>query len=333
MLSGHLPETMRAAYINELGPAENIEHGELPVPVPGPTDVLVRVAAVAVNPVDTFVRSGAYPTPTPFPFVVGRDLAGTVVAAGAGATEFVVGERVWCNSLGHGGRQGAAAEYAVVPADRLYRLPENVDDGTAVAAAHPAATAYLALSEHGRLAAGETVYIAGGAGHVGGAAIQLAVRAGARVVTSASAADLDYCRALGAEVALDYRDAALGEKLRAAAPSGVDVHLNTSGRHDVDLACAVLAARGRIVLMSGIDARPPLPVGALYTRDRQIIGFAISNARVPELAAAANRINQLLADGTLAPRASTVLSLADAADAHRRLENGQTRGSRLLLRP
>src|SRR5207253_765147 len=110
---------------------------------------------------DTFVRSGAWRTPLEFPFVIGRDLVGTVAAAGAGAGGFRVGDRVWCNSLGHDGRQGAAAEQAVVPVDRLYHLPDGVDPVDAVALAHPAATAHLALFTHGRLRAGESVAVLG----------------------------------------------------------------------------------------------------------------------------------------------------------------------------
>lgn len=328
-----LPETMRAAWIDAVGPAGNIRVGELPVPAPGPTDVLVRVAAVAVDPVDTFVRSGAYPTPTPFPFVIGRDLVGTVATAGAGASGFTPGEPVWCNSLGHDGRQGAAAGYAVVPADRLYRLPEGVDPVAAVAVVHPAATAHLALSTHAGLCAGETVYIGGGGGNVGGAAIVLAGHTGARIVTVAGADDLEHCRALGADVALDYRDPDLARALRRAAPDGIDVHLDTSGHHDLDTALGSIAERGRIVVMAGITARPELPAGALYTRGARLIGFAISTATVTELAGAAARINQLLGRGTLRPRAVEQLPLRAAADAHRRLETGRARGVRLVLRP
>ena len=109
------------------------------MPRPGPTDVLVRVEGAAVNPVAAFVRSGAFRTPITFPFVIGRDLAGTVAVAGPGAPGFAVGDRVWCNSLGHAGRQGAAAQYAVVATERLYHLPNGVDPLCAVAVAHPAA--------------------------------------------------------------------------------------------------------------------------------------------------------------------------------------------------
>ncbi|MZD56159.1 alcohol dehydrogenase catalytic domain-containing protein, partial [Streptomyces sp. SID5606] len=170
-MNGTVPDVMRAAYIDAVGPADAIRHGPLPVPPAGPTDVLVRVCAVAVDPVDTFVRSGAYATPLPLPFVVGRDLVGEVAHAGPGAAGFTPGQRVWCNSLGHAGRQGSFAEYAAVAADRLYAAPPGVDAEHLVAAAHPAASAWLALFRHGRLRAGETVYVGGGAGNVGGAAV------------------------------------------------------------------------------------------------------------------------------------------------------------------
>ncbi|MEU4676149.1 alcohol dehydrogenase catalytic domain-containing protein [Micromonospora sp. NPDC023737] len=106
---------MRAAYIERPGPAADIRFGDLPAPHPGPTDVLVDVIATTVNPVDTFVRSGAYRTPLPLPLVVGRDLVGRVAEVGPGAAGFHAGDLVWCNSLGYDGRQGSAAEQAVVP--------------------------------------------------------------------------------------------------------------------------------------------------------------------------------------------------------------------------
>ena len=324
---------MRAAYIEAHGPAENIKYGTLPTPVPGPSDVLVEVDAIAVDNVDTFVRSGAYATPVPFPFVIGRDLVGTVAAAGADVVDFAEGDVVWSNSLGHAGRQGAAAEYAAVPVDRLYHLPEGADRVKTVALVHPAATAHLALVVHGRLRAGETVLVAGGAGHVGRAATVLARDAGARVVATAGRGDLEECRRLGAEVVADYSDPDLGAALRDAAPDGVDVHLDTSGHHDLDLALGLLAPRGRIVLMAGLAARPELPVGAVYTRDARIIGFAISNASTADLADAAAQVNRLVAAGALQPRQVEELLLSEAAEAHRRLETGRAAGVRLVLRP
>ena len=198
------PPTMKAAYITELGPTDVITYGDLATRTPGPDEVLVHVEAVAVNHVDTFVRSGAYETETPFPFVIGRDAVGTVASAPAGSS-FRAGDRVWCNSQGHAGRQGAAAEFVAVPSNRLYRLPETITPeraASAIALAHPGATAHLALFTHGMLQAGETALILGGGGQVGRAAVRLASKAGARVVTTASRRDLATCRDNGAAAAL-----------------------------------------------------------------------------------------------------------------------------------
>lgn len=324
-----IPATMRAAHLLRLGGPEEIRVGQLPVPHPGPTDVLVQVRASAVDHVDALIRSGAYPTPTPSPFVIGRDLVGTVVAAGAGA-EDRIGQQVWSASLGHHGRQGAAAEYAVVPVDRLYSLPAGVDPLQTVALAHGATTAHLGLSREAELQAGETVLIGGAAGAVGSAAVQLAHAAGARVIATAAPADHDWIRSHGAEAVLDYHADDLATDLQRVAGDGVDIWWETSGHHDLDLATSLLRPGGRILLMAGIAATTPLPVGALYTRDARVLGFAHSNASAADLSAAAERINALLAAGTLRGRIDRVLPLEQAADAHRLLETGGLHG-RILL--
>jgi len=322
---------VRAAYIESFGPAEAIRIGNIAVPQPGPTDVLVDVEVTTVNPVDTFVRSGLFPTPGPFPRVISRDLAGTVRAVGPGVTGFTVGERVWCNSLGHGGRQGAAVEQAVVAADRLYRLPAGVSMVDAVAVVHPVATAYLALFTHGRIQVGDTVLVAGAGGNVGAALVVLAAQAGARVIATAAERDFDYCRSLGAAEVLDYRDQFLAESIRRLSPRGVDLLMDTSGGNDLVTAVEVLAHRGRIVLLAGARTCPVLPAGALYMKDGTITGFVISHATVPELAAAADHINRLLPTGRLRARTVDELPLAAAAEVHRRLENGELRGRRTVL--
>lgn len=325
---------MNAAYVQELGAPEQIRYGQLPVPRIGPTDVLVAVEAVTVDPVDTFVRSGAFPTATPFPFVIGRDLAGTVAAVGDGATGFAVGDRVWANSLGHGGRQGSFAQYAAVPADRLYHLPDGVDPARAVGVAHMAATAWLGLFRHARLGLGETIYIGGGAGNIGDAAVRLAVAAGARVIASASDDGLDRCREAGATVVVDYRDPDAAEQIRDAAPGGVNVYWDTSGHHDFDSAVALMAHGGRILLTAaGPNPRVELPISAAYTHDVSLHGFVISNATASDLAAAADVLNQRLADGALSARIADIMPLADAAEAHRRVEAGHVSGARLILQP
>ncbi|MFF5444597.1 NADPH:quinone reductase [Streptomyces sp. NPDC012888] len=323
---------MRAAYIEELGSPDGMKFGELPSPVPGPTDVLVDVIATTVNPVDTFVRSGVFRTETPFPFVVSRDVVGTVVEAGPGALGFKPGDLVWSNSLGHEGRQGAAAEQAVVPVDRLYHLPDGVDVADAVAVAHPAGTAHLALFTHGRVQPGETVLIAGAGGNVGSAAVVMAVDAGARVVATCSARDIDYVRSLGASAVFAYDDPDRAAAIRQFAPEGVNLHIDTFGDHDLTAAVDVLAPRGRIVLLAGVRSRPVLPAGPFFMKDASILGFVISHATTVELAHAASSINRLLAAKQLRPRAIETLPLSEAAEAHRRMERGELHGKRVVLR-
>ncbi|GAA3544504.1 zinc-binding dehydrogenase [Amycolatopsis ultiminotia] len=311
---------MRAAYVRRPGQADEIHVGELPDPVPAEGAVLVDVAVSAVDPVDTFVRSGLFAVPGPWPLVLGRDFAGRVAQDGGG---FTAGEPVWGNSLGHGGRQGAAATRVAVAADRLYRLPDGADPAEFVAMVHPAATAFLALYPHGRLQAGETVLVAGGGGNVGSALIELASNAGARVVATASARDLAHCRALGAAEALDYHDAEL--------PDDIDVYVDTSGTNDLAAVVPRMAWRGRIVLLAGPHSRPVLPAGELYMHDRTVVGFAISHATAGELAAAAKTLNERFSTGGLRPRAVERLALTEAAEAHRRIERGETHGRRLVL--
>ena len=318
-----------AAYVEQRGPADSIRIGRLPVPELGPDDVLVAVTAVSVNPVDTYVRSGRYDTPIPLPFIVGRDLVGTVAAIGSAVRELAEGDAVWANSLGHAGRQGAATELAVVPRERLYRLPEGVDPEVVVAVAHPAVTAYLGWFLRARIRPGWTVFVGGGAGNVGISAIEMARFAGARVLASARDSHRDRCRAAGADAVVDYRSPDLARLIGAAAPDGVDVYWDTSGTNDTDVAAAVLKPGGRMLVTA---ARTPVTVALapLYTHDVTIDGFVISRASATEFAQAADLINAMLAAGALTTRITRRLPLDRAAEAHRLLEAGEVDGRMLL---
>lgn len=143
--SARNPAFMRAAFIRTLGGPDAIEYGHLPVPAPGPEDVLLRMEAVAVNHVDLLIRSGAYATQLEFPFIVGRDVVGTVQAVGSDVRSLAPGDRAWSNSLGHAGRQGSFSEFVLAAAERVYRLPAGVTAEKAVAVLHGGATAYLGL--------------------------------------------------------------------------------------------------------------------------------------------------------------------------------------------
>lgn len=315
-------EAVIAAYVTSLGDSSEIKVGQLPDPEPGPREVLVKVSAVTVNHVDTFIRSGAYPTALSYPFVIGRDLVGTVVSSPV--DRFAPGDRVWCNSLGHDGRQGSFAEYCAVPEERLYRLPDGVSDD-AVAVLHTAATAYLGLFEHAGAGYGETIAVLGAAGGVGSAVVQLASTAGLRVVATARAEDAEWCRECGADEVFDYSDPDLYRKLPV-----VDLLWDNAGKHDLVSAVPLLSRGGRIVAMAGMESKPTLPIGELYTRDASIRGFAISNAGVTALGSAARVINRGLSTGILRPRIGTRLPLASAAEAHRLQESGEARG-RIVL--
>lgn len=324
---------MKAAFIHERGPVENIHYGDFPTPEPAPGDVLVQVTSVVVNHVDTFIRSGAYPTQLPFPFVLGRDLVGVVRATGDRVTAFHEDQRVWTNSLGHDGRQGSFAEYACVPEERLYPLPAPVDADTAVAALHPAATAYTGLVHHAGVRPSDVVFVDGGGGNLGSAVLQLATAIGCRVIVSVHGEDdAAWCREHGAEAVMDYRDVNLAAQVRAAASHGVDIHWDTSGQYDLDQAAEMLTVRGRVMLTAGVDARPTLPVGPLYWKNARLIGFVITAADADELAEAAVTINRMLAAQRIVPRITEVMPLSRAAEAHQRVESGQVRG-RLVLRP
>jgi NADPH:quinone reductase-like Zn-dependent oxidoreductase len=198
---------------------------------------------------------------------------------------------------------------------------------------HPAVTACLALFRHGRPRPGETVLVGGAAGNVGSALVEFAVRAGARVLATAAPRDHDHVRSLGAAEVVDYRAEGLAERLAALAPDGIDVHVDTSGHNDLRTAVTVLARRGRIVLLAGFGDEPVLPVGPLYLKEGSVRGFALSHATAGELAEAAQRINRLLAEGGLRPRAVEYAPMSAAAEAHRRMERGELHGRRIVLLP
>lgn len=176
------------------------------------------------------------------------------------------------------------------------------------------------------------MFVGGGAGNVGTAAIQLAACAGARVIASARPDDHAQCRSAGAEEILDYRDPRLGEKLHELAPAGIDIFWETSGHHDVNLLADTLRPGGTALVTAATDGETPVPFPRLYTHDIALRGFVISRATASDLAEAARLINRLLPTGRLTATIAEHLPLSEAAAAHRRIEDGTVRG-RLLLSP
>jgi NADPH2:quinone reductase len=308
---------MKAAFITETGPPDVIRLGELPDPVPGPREALVRVRACAINPIDTYVRSGAVAMPLPLPFVVGCDLAGEVVAVGDDVATLRPGMRVWGSNQGLLGRQGTFAELAAVEERWLYPTPAEVTDRDAAAAALVAITAHLGLVEHAALAPGETIFVNGGSGGVGMAVVQIAVALGGRVLaTAGTAAKRAALRRAGAEAVFDYRQHDLVAAVHAAAPQGVQVYWETQRDPAFDTAVALLADAGRMVVMAGRDARPAFPVGPFYVKGLRLHGFAMFKATPQRQAAAAADVNRWLAAGRLRPSIDRVLPLAATAEGH-----------------
>lgn len=312
---------MRAAYIEALGTADDIKVGELPKPTPGPKEVLVRVAATALNPIDIYIRAGTVAMPLSFPYVIGCDLAGTVEAVGPGATRFAVGDRVWGSNQGLLGRQGATSEYAGVSEDWLYPTPANASDQEIASLALVGITAHIGLFQCGRLAAGETVYVPGGSGGVGSIVIQLAKAVGARVATSAGSAErVAFCRDLGADLALNYKTDEIPAKLREFSQEGIDVWYETQREPDLEVSIPLLRRRGRMILMAGRVAKPTLPLGSFYPRNCSLHGFAMFNCTPDEQRRCAEDINRWFTEGKLKAHIGRVFPLAEAAAAEKLLE-------------
>lgn len=312
---------MKAAYIEKTGPAENLRYGELPTPVPRGSEVLVRVKAVAVNPIDTYIRSGAVAMKIPLPYIVGCDLAGVVDAIGPEAKRYKPGDRVWGSNQGLLGRQGTFAEYAAVEEQWLYPIPKGVFFTEAAAVALVGITAHLGLFRDARLKAGETVFVNGGTGGIGAAVLQMALAAGARVVTTAgSEKKVARCRAMGADLAIDYKTQDVDALLKEFAPAGVDVWWETLREPNFERTIPLLARRGRMILMAGREAKPVFPVGPFYTRDASIHGFAMFNAPPQEQAVCAEDINRWLVEGKLRANIDRIFRLERTIDAHRAQE-------------
>jgi NADPH2:quinone reductase len=322
---------MKAAYIQQPGPADGITYGDLPRPEPTGSQVLVKVGAVSVNPVDTYIRSGAVAFPLPQPFIVGCDLAGTVEAIGPNATLFKPGDRVWGSNQGLFGRQGTFSEYAAVEEQWLYPTPPRATDRDAAAVALVGLTTHLGLFRDAKLRRGEILFVNGGSGGVGSMVVQMAKIVGARVITTAGSEEkVDVCRQLGADLVLNYRKDNVDEAIQQFAPGGVNVWWETLREPDLIRTVGLLAMRGRIILMAGRDARPQFPVGPFYTRDATVHGFAMFNAPPDEQRRAAEEISRWLGDGKLQARISRVMTLSQTAQAHRLQEESTVQKSGAL---
>ncbi len=330
---------MKAAYINHTGPPENIVYGDLPKPQPVDAQVLVKVEAVDVNPIDTYVRSGMVAAALPNPYIIGSDLAGVVETVGPKAKAYRPGDRVWGANQGRSGLQGTFAEYAAVDEQWLYPTPEGISSETAVALSLVSITAYLGLVHEAKLKAGEIIFVNGGSGGVGSAVVQMSKAIGARVVTTAGSPEkVKLCRDFGADLAINYKTEDIDARIRQFAPKGVNVWWETLREPNFDRTVSLLATRGRMILMAGREARPPFPVGPFYVKGCSLHGFAMFNATPEDQRAAAEDINRWHAAGQLKANIDRVLPLSEAAAAHRLQEENTigksgTLSGKIVLKP
>jgi len=324
---------VKAAFIEEFGPPQVIQYGELPIPEVGPQDVLVKVAAVTVDPIDTYIRSGSFKTHPEFPFIIGRDMTGEVVETGHNVTRFRAGQWVWSNNQGYAGRQGTFSEYCLIQEDLLYPLPTGADPFETVAVVHSALTAVLGLQCKAVLRAGETLFVNGGDGNVGTAVLQIAKNLGAKVaVTSATEEKAKWCKELGADAVINYKTEDVTQAVHKFAPDGVDVYWDATVQPDARRAVNTVAQRGRIIFMAGRSHETVLPVGSFYVRNCTLFGFTVTDATREELANYASNINKWLARKTLRAKIASRLPLSEAAKAHHLNESGSLFG-KVVLQP
>lgn len=321
---------MRAMIIERFGGPEELRLAELPEPEPGAGEVLIRMAFAGVNPADWKIREGWLRQFVPFrlPHVLGFDGAGVVAGLGAGVAGLRIGARVVTASNQGKGAWGTYAEYAVSDADRVVPLPDTVD--LEVAASLPTAgiTSWEALFDVGGLRAGQRVLVNGGAGGMGSWCIQLAKMAGALAAATCSAANLDYVRSLGADLAIDYRAQDVVAATRGWAPEGVDLVVDTVGQGTL-LEAVELVKRGGIVAPIGtlIAGEPQPDAARAAARGVRIVPTMSSFERQGRQLRA---LVEALAAGRLRAPAIELLPLAQAAEAQRRVQAGHVRGKLVL---
>jgi NADPH2:quinone reductase len=324
---------MKAACYETTGGPDVIRYGELPRPTPGSGEVLVRVGAAAVNPIDTYIRAGNVTMPLPKPFIPGCDLAGTVEAVGPKVQRFRPGDRVWGSNQGLMGRQGTFAEYASVAEEWLYPTPAGLSDAEAAAIALTGITAHLGLFRCAGLKPGETLFVNGGTGGVGSMVVQMAKAVGARVITTVGSAEkVALCRRWGADRVLNYKTDDVPAGIReSTGGQGVQVWYETQREPDFQRTVDLLAKRGRMIIMAGRQAQPLFPVGPFYVKDLSLLGFAMFNATPDEQRYGAEDINRWLTEKKLHALIGRTLPLSDAAAAHRLQEENTLQKSGTLM--
>ncbi len=301
---------MRAMVTPRFGGPETFEAEDLPDPEPGPGEVLVRVRATSVNPVDYKIRShGGFGVEAPA--VLGWDVAGTVEATGPGVERFREGDDVFYSAPI--GPPGTYAELHVAPEGVLARKPAGLSMEEAASLPLAGQTAWDGLVTHGRLGVAQSVLVHGGGGGVGTLAVQIAAVAGARVFTTCGDYDAELVRSLGADTVIDYHTHDFAEVVRDATEgAGVEVVFDTVGGDTLAKSIPVVKPHGRLVGIAGASGE----LGAAAGKNAPIhLMMMLRSAEKME------RLAALVERGRLRPVVDRVMPLADVADAHRALED------------
>ena len=305
--------TMRAIQVRKYGGPEELKLEVRSRPEPQAGEALLRVHAAGVNPIDWKLCSGSMKDfrPLTFPYTPGIEAAGVVEAVGAGVTAFAAGQAVFGRSA-----DGAYAEYIVIPAEALALKPERLSFAEAATVPVGATTAWRALFEYGDLTAGQRVLIQGAAGGVGLFAVQLAKWRGAHVVATASSANLDFVRDLGADAVIDYTTTRVERVVH-----GVDLVLDGVGRETLNVSLAALRPGGTLISLAG---PPPQEMA-------QALGVRALMIRAQPSGGLLQKIARMIEDGHLKAVAGKTFPLSAARRAHEYGQRGHGRGRLVLV--
>ena len=319
---------MRAIRVHEFGGPEVMKLEEAPDLTAGPGQVVVSVKAAGVNPVDTYIRAGAYAVKPSLPYTPGMDAAGTVVAVGESVENLEVGERVYIG----GTLRGAYAEQALCDAAQVHPLPARVSFAQGAGINVPYATAYRALYQRAQGRPGETVLVHGASGGVGTAAVQMARAGGLQVIgTAGTEKGRKLVLEQGANHVVDHRQEGYTEEIMALTKGrGVNVILEMLANVNLARDLTLLALRGRVVVIGNrgsIEINPR----ATMQRDLSILGLTLMNATKEELVGIHAALGAGLESGTLNPVIGREMPLADAPLAHRAVMEPGAYGKIVLI--
>jgi NADPH:quinone reductase len=318
---------MKAIHVHEFGGPEVLRLEEVPTPQPGPGEVIVRVHAAGVNPVETYIRAGTYARLPELPYTPGNDGAGVVEQIGADVTEFRPGDRVYTA----GSLSGTYSEFAVCKKEQVHPLPANVSFAQGAAMGTPYATAYRGLLQRAVAKPDETVLVHGASGGVGTAAVQLARARGLRVFgTAGSDKGLKLAREQGAHEVFDHRAPEHFEQvMKATGRRGVDVIVELLANVNLGKDLTILAKGGRVVII-GNRGRVEIDPRNTMQRDADIRGMILPNTPPAEMASIHAALVAGLENGTLRPVIGKEFPLAEAAHAHRAVMESGAMGKIVL---